>query len=189
MGIQDIKSQFGDYAKDTKLNLGKVLSEEGAEGLTLQQAHSIGLAAAYATKNATLILAMQKEVETTLSAADVEAAKAAATIMGMNNVYYRFLHLVSDKEYGKMMAGLRMNIIANPGVEKVDFELMSLAVSAINGCGMCIDAHVHEVVKAGVSKQGVQSTIRIAAVLNAAAQALVIEEVSQTGSTSSSQAA
>lgn len=74
-----------------------------------------------------------------------------------------------------MPANLRMNIIGNPGIEKVDFELMSLAVSAINGCGMCIDAHVNEVVNAGISKQGVQSTIRIASVLNAAAQVIVIE--------------
>jgi alkyl hydroperoxide reductase subunit D len=68
-----------------------------------------------------------------------------------------------------------MNIIGNPGIDKIDFELMSLAVSAINGCGMCIDAHVHEVAKGGVSKLGVQSSIKIAAVLAAAAQALVIE--------------
>jgi len=74
-----------------------------------------------------------------------------------------------------MPAGLRMNVIGNPGIEKVDFELYSLAVSAINGCGMCIDAHVHEVVKGGISKQGVQSSIRIASVLAAAAQALIIE--------------
>jgi alkyl hydroperoxide reductase subunit D len=108
----------------------------------------------------------------------VQAAKAAATIMGMNNIYYRFVHLVSDADYQKMPAGLRMNIIANSGIDKIDFELMSLAVSAINGCGMCIDAHVHEVVKGGVSKQGVQSTIKIASVLGATAQAMVIEEVS-----------
>ena len=75
-----------------------------------------------------------------------------------------------------MPATLRMNIIGDPGVDKVTFELMSLAVSAINGCGMCIDSHVGEVTKGGVSRQGVQSCIRIAAVLSAAAQALAIED-------------
>lgn len=174
MGVQDIRNQLGEYAKDTKLNLSKVLSEEGLEGITLAQAHGIALASAYATQHSGLIEALQEEVSPTLSEADIHAAKAAATIMGMNNVYYRFIHLVSDKEYQSMPAGLRMNVIANPGVDKVDFELMSLAVSAINGCGMCIDAHVHEVTKAGISKQGVQATIRIAAVINATAQALVI---------------
>jgi alkyl hydroperoxide reductase subunit D len=92
----------------------------------------------------------------------------------MNNVYYRFVHLVSDKEYGKLPAKLRMNVIGSPGIAKVDFELYALAVSAINGCGMCMDAHVHEVAKAGVSRVGVQSAIRIAAVVNATAQALSI---------------
>jgi alkyl hydroperoxide reductase subunit D len=72
-----------------------------------------------------------------------------------------------------MPANLRMQVIANPGVPKVDFEIYSLAVSAINGCGMCMESHVHEVVKGGLTKQGAQSAIRIAAVVNASAQALV----------------
>ncbi len=171
--IQDLRNGLPDYAKDIKLNLGNVLSEEGAEGLSQEQIHGIALASAYATKQPEVMAAVAGEAEE-LSEATVNAAKAAATIMGMNNVYYRFVHLVSDKDYGSMRANLRMNVIGNPGIAKVDFELMSLAVSAINGCGMCMDAHVHEVVKAGVSKQGVQSTIRIASVMNAAAQALVI---------------
>jgi alkyl hydroperoxide reductase subunit D len=64
-----------------------------------------------------------------------------------------------------------MNVIGNPGIAKVDFELYCLAVSAINGCGMCMEAHVHEVEKAGTSKLGVQSAIRIASVINSLAQA------------------
>ena len=100
--------------------------------------------------------------------------KAATTIMAMNNIYYRFVHLASGEDYARMPAGLRMNVIGNPGIEKVDFELYSLAVSAINGCGMCIDAHVAQLEKAGVSKSGIQHTIKIAAVVNAAAQAFAI---------------
>lgn len=176
MDIQDIRSKMPDYAKDTKLNLGKYVSGDDVEGLTVNQAYGIALASAYTTKHAELIEAVLGQVSETLSAEEVEAAKAAATIMGMNNIYYRFVHLVSDKDYATMPAGLRMNVIGKPGIDKIDFELMSLAVSAINGCGMCIDAHVHEVTKGGISKQGVQSTIRIAAILNAAAQALIIGE-------------
>ncbi len=175
MSIQALKQLMPDYAKDTKLNLGKVISEDSNEGLSLNQTYGIALASAYATQHATIIEHVQAEVAGTLSDAEVNAAKAAATIMGMNNVYYRFVHLASDKEYAQLPAQLRMNVIGSPGIEKVDFELMSLAVSAINGCGMCIDAHINEVTKAGISKSGVQSSIRIAAVLAAAAQALVIE--------------
>lgn len=170
MTIDNLKSGLGEYAKDIKLNLGSVLSEEGAPDLTEAQIQAIALASAYATKEAELVNAVLASC-TALDDAAKNAAKAAATIMAMNNVYYRFAHLVSDKEYAKMPARLRMNVIGAPGVDKVDFELMSLAVSAINGCGMCMDAHVHEVTKAGVSKQGVQSCIRVASVINAASQA------------------
>ena len=89
--------------------------------------------------------------------------------MAMNNIYYRSIHLLSNKEYGKLPARLRMNIIGNPGVEKLDFELWSLAVSAINGCGMCLDSHEREVIGKGASKEGVQDALRIASVLHAAA--------------------
>ena len=88
--------------------------------------------------------------------------------MAMNNVYYRFLHLSSDKQFSKLPAGLRMNAMANPGVDKADFELFSLAVSALNGCGMCIDSHVQTLLKHDVSAQAIQSSIKLAAVLNAA---------------------
>ncbi len=175
MSIETLRQTFPDYAKDTKLNLSKVVTEEGAEGLNQNQIYGIALASALATKQPELIAAVSAEVETTLSEAEVTASKAAAAIMGMNNVYYRFAHLVSDKDYLTMPANLRMNVIGNPGIEKVDFELMSLAVSAINGCGMCIDAHVREVAKAGVTKQGIQSSVRIASVIAAAAQVIEIE--------------
>jgi alkyl hydroperoxide reductase subunit D len=92
----------------------------------------------------------------------------------MNNIYYRFTHLVGDKAYATMPAKLRMNVIGNPGVSKVDFELNCLAVSAINGCGMCLDAHAHELTKAGLSKLAVQSAVRIASVVSAAAFSLEI---------------
>jgi alkyl hydroperoxide reductase subunit D len=96
--------------------------------------------------------------------------------MGMNNVYYRALHLMKNEEYRTLPARLRMNILANPGVEKVDFELWSLAVSAINGCGMCLDAHEDELRKHGVTAQEVQAALRIAAVVHAVAQVLRAEE-------------
>jgi alkyl hydroperoxide reductase subunit D len=120
-----------------------------------------------------------------LSGDEIKAVKAATTIMAMNNVYYRFTHLVSDKSYGTMPAKLRMNVMANPGIEKIDFELISLAVSAIEGCGLCIDSHVAVIAKYGISKEGIQSSIRIAATINAVSQALDIERSSSEGAVSS----
>jgi len=92
--------------------------------------------------------------------------------MGMNNIYYRFLHLASNEEYGKLPARLRMTVIGNPGIDKGDFELLSLAVSAINGCGMCIDSHEKVLARAGVSAKAIQDAVRIAAVIHAVAVVL-----------------
>jgi len=87
----------------------------------------------------------------------------------MNNVYYRFTHLVAAPDYKTMPAKLRMNVLAKPGVEKADFELWSIAVSAINGCGMCLDSHERIVREHGVSSEAVQAVVRIAAVVHAVA--------------------
>ena len=132
------------------------------------------MASAYSIKNSALIEAILSEVKPVLSEAEINAAQSAASIMAMNNIYYRFIHLVNDKDFSSMPANLRMSVIGNPGIDKVNFELNCLAVSAINGCGMCIEAHTHGLTKSGVSKLGIQSCVRIASVLNAAAVAFEI---------------
>lgn len=172
MNIEPLKSQLPDYAKDIKLNLSSVLTEEGAPDLSQKQIYGIALAAAFATKSSILIDAIENEVSSYLDEKEVAAAKAASTIMAMNNVYYRFVHLVNHPEIAKLPAKLRMNVIANPQVDKVDFELNCLAVSALNGCGMCMEAHTRELMKANLSPLAIQSAVRIAAVLNAAALSL-----------------
>jgi len=97
--------------------------------------------------------------------------------MGMNNVYYRFTHMVSDPEYASLPARLRMNVMARPGVERADFELYSLAVSAINGCSTCVQAHEKVLREQGMSREAVQSAARIAAVVNAVANTLAYERL------------
>ena len=175
MSLAVIKDVLKDYAKDQRLNIESVLTPEGAAGLTEEQIIGTFLASAYATKLPSLIEMAEALAVEKISAIEIEGVKAAATVMGMNNVYYRFLHLLEGHDdIKKMPAKLRMNILAKPGIEKVNFEVYSLAVSAINACGMCITAHVHELEKAGVSSEGIQSTVRIASVTNAIAQAIVI---------------
>ena len=104
------------------------------------------------------------------------AARAAAAIMGMNNVYYRSLHLLSNPEYRTLPARLRMNVIANPGAEKVDFELWCTAVSAVNGCGACLDSHEAELRKHGVAAARIQTALRIASVVNAVSRVIAAEK-------------
>ncbi len=173
-GLATLRNMLGDYAKDIKINLGTVLKESPEKHLNINQIMGVALSSAYATRHQEVITHILAEAETVLTDAEIQAAKASATIMGMNNIYYRFVHLASDKSYQTMPAGLRMNVIGNPGIDKLDFELYALAVSAINGCGMCIDAHINVTEKGGISKEGIQQSMRIAAVINAAAQALDI---------------
>jgi alkyl hydroperoxide reductase subunit D len=172
MDLTQLKNLIPDHAKDLKLNLSTVLSPEGAPGLAEHQIAATALASAIAARNPTLLREIEALVVPTLDAAQVTAARAAAAIMGMNNVYYRFVHLVENPDYGTLPAKLRMNVIGNPGVPKTDFELYSLAVSAINGCGACVVAHDKVVRKAGVTAEGVQSAVRIAAVIHGVAVAL-----------------
>ncbi len=175
MSLQTLKDLVKDYARDIRLNLDSVLSAEGAPGLNDTQIYGTFLASAYATKSEKLKELAESIVTGRLSDQEVEGIKAAVTIMGMNNIYYRYLHLLEgQEELKKLPAKLRMTIIGKPGIEKINFELYSLAVSAITGCGMCINAHVHEVKKGGVEELGIQSAIRIASVTNATAQALII---------------
>jgi alkyl hydroperoxide reductase subunit D len=170
MNLHELRERIPDVARDIKLNLEALLNPEGAPGLSAAQTAAIALACAYAVNEPDLPLAIKSELG--ISEEVDEAAKGAASIMAMNNVYYRAMHLIEDKEIAKLPAKLRMNIIGKPGVPKVDFELMSLAVSAISGCGMCLNAHIHEVRKHGVANEGIHSAVRIASVINATKTAL-----------------
>lgn len=172
MSFADIKAALPDYAKDLRLNLDSVLSEPGAPGLARRQIAMVALASAIASRNEILTAALAADGATHASEAELNGARTAAAIMAMNNVYYRFTHLVGEPEYGTLRANLRMNAMANPGCDKVDFELCSLAVSAINGCGMCVDSHEKTLRKHELTAQAIQSAVRIAAVVHAVAVTL-----------------
>ena len=167
-----IRDSIPDYARDLKLNLGGVLTQAGAPGLNDRQIWTAAVASAIASRNVAFTRALEAAAAEHLDAAHLQAARAAAAIMGMNNIYYRFLHLVEDAEYQAMPARLRMNILANPGIDKLDFELLSLAVSAINGCGLCISSHEKKLRQHGFTREMIQSAVRIAATVHAVAGVL-----------------
>lgn len=174
MSLDTLRETLPAYAKDLSLNLSSLANETV---LTDQQKWGAFVASAHAVGQAAVVQAVDAAADAAgLSAEAKTAAKAAAAIMGMNNVYYRSLHLLSNPEYRTLRAGLRMNILANPGVEKVDFELWSTAVSAANGCGMCLDSHEAELKKHGVPATQVQAALRIAAVVNAVSRVLAAEQ-------------
>ena len=170
--LDNLREALPGYARDLQLNLGTVLTSAGAPGLSERQIWAVALAAAAASRNATFTRDVQTLAARHLDAAHVSAAHAAAAIMAMNNVYYRFLHLVEDEEYAKLPARLRMNVIGSPGIAKADFELLALAVSAINGCGSCVASHERQLRQHGVTREAVQSAVRIAATVHAVARVL-----------------
>ena len=173
MSIETLKKQLPDYAKDIKLNLSSLASDET---LSEQQLWGCFLACAISSRQPEVIKQISAAAHNHLTAESLHAAKAAASIMAMNNVYYKFVGMIDEAEYKTMPAKLRMNVIGNPGVDKADFELWSLAVSALNGCQYCVNAHEPLIIKAGLSKSHVQTAVRIASVVQAVATTLSAEE-------------
>ena len=172
MSIDTLRDALPPYAKDLSLNLSSLASET-----LLSDAQKWGcfLACAYAIGEAQTVRAFEAEASQRLSPEAMTAAKSAAAIMGMNNVYYRSLHLMHNGEYKTLPARLRMNILANPGAPKVEYELWCTAVSAINGCGACIDAHEKTLREHGATNVQIQASLRIAAVVNAVSRVLAAE--------------
>jgi len=166
MSLKEFADTLPDYAKDLRLNVSSLLNDQT---LGDQRKYGLLLACAHGTGYRPIVAAAEAEVEGKLSPEAAEAARAAAAVMAMNNVYYRFVHLASNPEYGTMPARLRMNVIGAPGIDKDDFELFSLAVSAMNGCGMCIDSHERQLQQRGVKGDVVQAAARTAAVIKAVA--------------------
>lgn len=166
MSLKDFAGTLPDYAKDLRLNIGSLLSDQT---LGDQRKYGLLLACAHGTGYKPVVEAAEAEAEGRLSPEAANAARAAAAVMAMNNVYYRFVHLASNAEYATLPAKLRMNVIGNPGIDKADFELFSLAVSAMNGCGMCIDSHEKVLQQHGVKAETIQTAARIGAVMKAVA--------------------
>ena len=172
MSLDALRDRLPAYAKDISLNLGSLASETV---LTDQQKWGTFLASAHAIGVPEVVRDLETQAATVLSPEAMNAAKAATAIMGMNNIYYRSLHLLHNQEYRTIPARLRMNVLGNPGVDKVDFELWSTAVSAINGCGACLDAHESELRKHNVPATQVQAALRIGAVVHAASRIVASE--------------
>ena len=169
MSIESLKDALPDYARDLKLNLSSLAQETL---LTEQQRAGTFIACALASRERITTNAILSEFAPKLSPEALNAARAAASIMAMNNIYYRFTHLASATDYKTLPARLRMNVIGKPGVDKADFELWCLAVSAINGCGVCIDSHEKILREAGLSAEEIQAAVRIAAVVHGVAATL-----------------
>ncbi|WP_062207013.1 carboxymuconolactone decarboxylase family protein [Streptomyces sp. NBRC 109706] len=172
MALEELRAAMPPYAKDLRLNLGSLTTHSQ---LTEQQLWGTLLACAVACRSAPLLREVEPEARKHLSDEAHGAARTAAALMAMTNVFYRTRHLLADPAYDALPAGLRMNALRDPGVPRVDFELWSLAVSAVGGCGRCLEAHERTLREAGMPREAIQEAFRAAAVLAATASTLDAE--------------
>src|SRR6195952_2004700 len=178
MALDTLKSRLPAYAKDLKLNLGSVI---GSATLSEELLWGGVLATAIAARHPLVLRELDEDARDNLSAEAYEAARAAAAIMAMNNIYYRSKHLLSDagvKGYDDVPAKLRMQVIGTSGgVAKADFEFWCFAVSAVNGCGQCLASHEQVLRDAGLSRDQINDALRIASIVHAVAVTLESEDV------------
>ena len=167
--LNALRETLPEDPKDIRLNLSAVLSGENLEPA---RALGVALAAAQFIRSPQLVEALTADITAGLgeAAAGVFAdATAAAGVMAMNTVYYRFRHMIGKESYAARPARLRMNRMNQPQTSKADFELMSLGCAALAGCEMCLQSHEASLLKLDVSEDACHDAVRIAAVINAAA--------------------
>jgi alkyl hydroperoxide reductase subunit D len=168
--VDALRDRFPEPAKDTRLNLGNVAA---SEYLDAEQIWSIALASAYYVGEPRLRDALVADAKAAgVGEAIFEDAQAAATLMGMNTVYYRFRHLVGKESYGKKPARLRMQWMTKPRTSKATFELMSMAIAALAGCEVCVKSHEASILQHGLGEEQVHDAVRIGAILQGAAVAV-----------------
>jgi alkyl hydroperoxide reductase subunit D len=167
--LETLRASIPEPGRDIKLNLQSVL-QPGL--LTPAQRWGVAIATASIVRHAPLRDAHVQAARAEVGEAVIEDAFAAAALMAMNNVFYRFRHLVEKPVYETKPARLRMNRMVKPAGDRLDFELVSLAVSAVNGCGSCITSHERVVLDGGLTEDHVHDAVRIAATVAAAAVAL-----------------
>ena len=151
------------YLKDLKINVTNSLT---ATTLSKKEAYLLGLAVAVNEKHAELQASFEKmAIAEGAGAKDIAEIISCTSLMNANNVYYRFRHFVNKEFYTATPAGIRMSIMANPVLGKEFFELVSLTISALNGCEMCVTSHEEALLKHGTEQQRILEAVRLGAVL------------------------
>lgn len=155
------------YLRDLKINVNNALS---AETLAKKEAHLLAYSVAVNEKNEALQKAFAQSA-TNEGATDKELAEVVSctSLLNANNVYYRFRHFMHEEFYNNAQAGIRMSIMANPVLGKEFFELVSLVISALNGCELCVTSHEKTLVGHGTAKQRIHDAVRLGAVIKSLA--------------------
>jgi alkyl hydroperoxide reductase subunit D len=166
--LNSIKALIPDYAKDIRLNIDGTIARSSLEG---NDAVGVALAAAFAAKSRKIIDIIL--ASGALSEQESNAVLTAASLMGMNNIWYPYIEMADDADLKSQPAQLRMNAYAtNGGVDKRRFEMYALAASIVGKCHFCVKSHFELLKKEGMSSPQLRDVGRIAAVVNAAAQVI-----------------
>ena len=160
--------------KDLKINLKKIFSTDEEKPLNSMIHQVVTLSVCLALQNQAIIesaYSYGKDLDENL----IKAAHIAANTMAMNNIYYRATHLINSSSLSQQPAGLRMQGITQHGIEATVFELMSLAISAINGCGLCLQSHYKQL-QTHFNDEEITEALRIASTLHALKQSCFITQ-------------
>lgn len=166
--LNSIKDLIPDYAKDIRLNIDGTIARSSLQG---NDAVGVALAAAFAAKSRPIIdiILQSNALEPEVS----NACLTASALMGMNNVWYPYVEMADDADLKSQPAQLRMNAYAtNGGIDKRRFEMFALSASIVGKCHFCVKSHFELLKKEGMSSQQLRDVGRIAATINAAAQAI-----------------
>lgn len=158
------------YLRDFKLNLNSTLSSEFLSG---REIGLIGLSTAINNNNkplADFYTAFSKE--NGASVEEVSEAVSCASLLSSNNVFYRFRHFTQKEKYSQIPARIRMQIMMKPVTGKEFFELLSLAISAVNGCEMCVNAHEDSLIKLGTTEERIFDAVRVASLVTASCKVI-----------------
>ncbi len=153
------------YLRDLKLNFNSTLT---SEFLSEKECGLLGLSVAVNNKDSILIdFYKNYALKFEASADEIAEAVACASLLASNNVFYRFRHFTQKEKYTQIPARIRMQIMMKPVGTKEFFELMSLVISAVNGCEMCVNAHEDSLIKLGAKEERIFDAVRIASIVTA----------------------
>lgn len=165
VGLDLLEKGESRYVRDLKINFSSTLT---SEHLTAKEIGLIGVSIAVNNNNKILTNFYTSFCERNESTAEeIAEAVACASLLASNNVFYRFRHFTQKEKYTQIPARIRMQIMAKPVTGKEFFELLSLAVSAVNGCEMCVNAHEDSLIKLGTTEERIFDAVRIASLITA----------------------
>lgn len=163
LALEMLETGDSRYLRDLKVNITNVMD---ADHLTAKESSLIALAIATNAGNKVLMESFRKmALENDANEAEIAEAVACDSLLASNNVFYRFRHFIGKETYNKLPGKIKMNIMLRPVSGKEFFELMSLAVSAVNGCEMCVQAHEKSLIDLGTSEERIWDAIRLSSVI------------------------